>query len=146
MSKTNNKVNIKEVINEKDIKKRNKMYSEYVDAVTPVHVWYKNMLRAFVVGGAVCTLGQGLNSLFMYFGSPETTASMYTILSLILISVLLTGAGAFSKIAKYAGAGVLVPITGFANSVASPAIEFKKDASDIICTRSKKPRKIKGFR
>lgn len=126
MNKTDT-VDIKDVINEKDMKKRNEMYNKYVNAATPVHSCLKNVWRAFLVGGLVCTLGQGLNSLFMYFGSPETTAGMYTILALILISALLTGAGVFSKIAKYAGAGVLVPITGFANAVASPAIEFKKE-------------------
>ena len=126
MNKTDT-VDIREVINEKDTKKRNEMYNKYVSATTPVHPWYKNMWRAFLVGGLICTLGQGLNSLFMYFGSPETTAGMYTILSLILLSAVLTGAGAYTKIAKYAGAGILVPITGFANSVASPAIEFKKE-------------------
>ena len=63
----------------------------------------------------------------MSMGNDEKMAGLYTTLSLILISVILTGLGIFNKIAKYAGAGVLVPITGFANSVASPAIEFKKE-------------------
>ena len=126
MNKTDN-IEMKDVINEKDVKKRNEMYNKYVTASTPVHSCFKNTRHAFLVGGFVCAIGQGLNSIFVRFGSDEKTAGLYTMLILMLVSVVLTGAGVFSKIAKFAGAGILVPITGFANSVASPAIEFKKE-------------------
>ena len=109
-------ISIKDVLDEDDQNFRAKKYNEYVKKVTPKHSWSRNLWRAFYTGGIVCTIGQAL-----------TTAGMYTTLSLVLLSVILTGFGIFSKIAKYAGAGVLVPITGFANSVASPAIEFKKE-------------------
>lgn len=124
---TKNKVLISDVMNANDDAARNRLYNQYVDSITPKHKWRTNMIRAFFIGGIVCVIGQGLTSLFGCFGFDKETAALYSTLSLILISVLLTGAGLFARIAKYAGAGVLVPITGFANSVASPAIEFKKE-------------------
>ncbi len=123
----NNKETIKDVINEKDQKLREKKYNSYVSGITKKHSWLKNLLKAFVSGGAVCLAGQALTAWYMSMGNDEKMAGTYTTLSLILISVVLTGLGIFNKIAKFAGAGVLVPITGFANSVASPAIEFKKE-------------------
>ena len=104
------------------------------------------MLLAFLVGGSICTLGQVITNLFLKFDFSRDDAFGYTSIILILLSAITTGFGWYAKLAKYGGAGAVVPITGFANSVASAAIEYKKDASDIICTRSKKPRKIKGFR
>lgn len=124
---TSNKVQISDVMNSKDTELRNKLYSKYVNDMTPKHNPVTNMFRSFLVGGLVCLLGQGLMGLFKYFSIAEDTAALYTTLSLIFLSVVLTGAGVFARLAKYAGAGVLVPITGFANSVASPAIEFKKE-------------------
>lgn len=120
-------VALEEVMNEKDSKKRNQLYGEYVKSVTPKHSTIKNVIRAFVVGGLVCVLGQVLISVYKSAGLDKETAGLYETLTLIALSALLTGFGVFSKIAKYAGAGVIVPITGFANSVASPAIEFKKE-------------------
>lgn len=120
-------ISIKDVLDEDDQNFRAKKYNEYVKKVTPKHSWSRNLWRAFYTGGIVCTIGQALTSWYMNMGNDEKTAGMYTTLSLVLLSVILTGFGIFSKIAKYAGAGVLVPITGFANSVASPAIEFKKE-------------------
>ena len=118
---------IKDVINEKDQKLREQKYNTYVSDITKKHSWLKNLLRAFFSGGIVCLTGQALTSWYMSMGSDKEMAGTYTTLSLILLSVILTGFGIFNKIAKFAGAGVLVPITGFANSVASPAIEFKKE-------------------
>lgn len=120
-------VALKDVMGEKDVNKRNKLYGDYVTSITPKHSTKKNVLRAFVIGGLTCTLGQALINLYKYVGFDKDSAALYETLTLIFISATLTGFGLFSKIAKYAGAGVIVPITGFANSVASPAIEFKKE-------------------
>lgn len=120
-------ITIKQVLNEKDTKKRDSDYNKYVDNLTPKHKWSINMVWAFVFGGIVCTMGQIFINLYISLGANDQMAVLYETVSLIFLSVVLTGFGAFAKIAKVAGAGVLVPITGFANSVASPAIEFKKE-------------------
>ena len=83
-------------------------------------------MKAFVTGGVICTLGQVVMSLYMMWNDKETAAS-WTTLTLILISVILTALNIYPSITKWGGAGSLVPITGFANSVAAPAIEFKKE-------------------
>ncbi len=87
----------------------------------------KNCTLAFLVGGAVCTLGQGLGNFYGNFGWGEEIAKPMVSITLIFLAVLLTALGWFDKLAKHAGAGTLVPITGFANAVASPAIEFKSE-------------------
>lgn len=125
---------------------RDKEYQDLVKEVTPTHSLPKQMFHAFWTGGLICVLGQFIINMAMQMGADDKTAGSWCSLLLVLLSVLLTGFNLFACIAKYAGAGILVPITGFANGVASSAIEFQKDASDIIGTRSKKPRKIKGFR
>ncbi len=102
-------------------------YNAYIKAVTPTFSTAKNMFRAFWTGGVVCIIGQALNNLFMSMELEKKEASSWTLLVLMLAAIILTGFNLFSKIAKYAGAGVLVPITGFANGVASPAIEYKKE-------------------
>lgn len=102
-------------------------YDSYVKNVTPTASTLKNVWNAFWIGGLICTFGQLLLEVFLALGMDKDTAGYYEMVCLILSSVLLTGFGIYSKIAKYAGAGTLVPITGFANSVASPAIEFKKE-------------------
>ena len=102
-------------------------YNAYITEVTPVFSTSKNMLHAFWTGGLVCTIGQGILHFFNSMGLDEKSAASCTTLTLIAVAILLTGFNLFSKIAKYAGAGVLVPITGFANGVASPAIEYKKE-------------------
>ena len=127
--------------------KRNEAYNEYVKQVTPTHNLWMNMLKAFLLGGFICTVGQfivniGINN----FGLEQKEASTWCSLILILISVILTSLNLYPSLANWGGAGALVPITGFANGVCASAIEFKKDVSVIIGTRSKKPRKIKGFR
>lgn len=102
-------------------------YSKYVKKVTPTKSLPFNMLKAFFVGGIICTIGQIiLNYLLSLDFNKQDAAS---ILSIILIggSVLLTGLGLYSRLGNFAGAGSLVPITGFANSVASAAIEYKKE-------------------
>lgn len=105
-----------------------KEYQEYIKEITPTHKLWKQMLHAFIVGGIICTIGQviinyAMNSLNM----EQQIAARWCSIILILMSVILTGFGLYAKISKWGGAGALVPITGFANSVVSPAIEYKKE-------------------
>lgn len=104
-----------------------KEYGKYVKQVTPTHSIWKNMLRAFLVGGIICTIGQVLTAIFMSMDMEKEVAASWTTLCLIAGSVLLTGLNVYPKIVKYGGAGALVPITGFANSVAAAAIEYKSE-------------------
>jgi stage V sporulation protein AC len=86
-----------------------------------------NLLKAFVIGGAICCLGQVFVNIYQSLGASEQNAPLYGSMTLILITAILTGFGVFGRIARHAGAGTLVPITGFANAVVSPAIEFKSE-------------------
>ena len=96
--------------------------------MTPVHNTWKNLWRAFLVGGLICMLGQILTSVYMSFGIEKESAASWTTLSLIGLSVIPHGNPyIYQKIVKFGGAGALVPITGFANSVVSPAIEYKAE-------------------
>lgn len=105
----------------------NREYGKYVAGKSqPSPIW-KNMIWAFVVGGAICTLGQGLVNLYKKFDLSETEAAIASSVTLIIIAALLTGFGVFDDIAKHAGAGTIVPITGFANAMVSPALEFKSE-------------------
>jgi len=88
---------------------------------------YKTVPMAFLTGGLICTLGQLLTNLYMMTGISRDTASSLTSISLIFLSILFTGLEWYDRIAQHAGAGTLVPITGFANAVASPALEFKSE-------------------
>lgn len=88
---------------------------------------YKTVPMAFLTGGLICTLGQLLTNLYMMVGISKDTASSLTSISLIFLSILFTGLEWYDRIAQHAGAGTLVPITGFANAVASPALEFKSE-------------------
>ena len=105
----------------------NKEYGEYVNSKSQPSPLGKNLLWAFVVGGLICTGGQGLYNLYQYMGLNESGSSTAVSVTLIFIAALLTGLGIFDKIAKRAGAGTLVPITGFANAMVSPALEFKSE-------------------
>ena len=105
-----------------------KKYEEYVKQVTPTYSLGKQMGQAFVSGGFICLLGQGItNLLIQNFSMEKEDAGGWCSLLLILLSVLLTAFHQYAKIVAWAGAGALVPITGFANSVAATAIEFKKE-------------------
>lgn len=105
-----------------------KDYEEYVKKITPTHNLLLQMLKAFITGGIICILGQFLlNYAKNSLGMDKDTAGSFCSLVLVLTSVLLTGFNLYSPIVKFGGAGALVPITGFANSVASPAIEYKKE-------------------
>lgn len=112
-----------------DIAKQKKQqeYQEYVKKVTPTHSLPLNMAKAFVTGGAICVIGQFILNWCDGLGMEKDTAGSWCSLWLVLLSVILTGLNLYQKFAKFGGAGTLVPITGFANSVASPAIEYKKE-------------------
>lgn len=107
--------------------KQEKQYEQYVKQKTPVHNVFINMTKAFVIGGIICTLGQLIYHYCELQKLSKEACSGWTALLLVLISVILTGINLYPKIAKWGGAGALVPITGFANSVAAPAIEYKKE-------------------
>ncbi len=102
-------------------------FEKEVKQVTPKHNIWKNMFHAFWMGGLFCLLGQYFINGYLSFGMDKETAGKWNLLTLILISVLLTGFNQFGKLVKLGGAGAIVPITGFANSVAATAIEFKKE-------------------
>ncbi len=105
-----------------------KDYEEYVKKITPTHNLYLQMLKAFITGGIICIVGQLLlNFASNQMGMDKDTAGSFCSLVLVLASVLLTGFNIYPSIVKFGGAGALVPITGFANSVAAPAVEFKKE-------------------
>ncbi|MDY5540870.1 MAG: SpoVA/SpoVAEb family sporulation membrane protein [Lachnospiraceae bacterium] len=104
-----------------------KEYQDYVKQVTPTHSLWKNMAKAFLTGGIICVIGQGIMNCAQTLGMDREAAGAWTSIVLVLLSVLLTGFNIYPGIAKFGGAGALVPITGFANSVAAPAIEFQKE-------------------
>lgn len=104
-----------------------KDYQEYVDKKTPNSPIWLNLLKAFIVGGIICCIGQGIMDWLKSLGLDEKTVSATTSVILIFTGIFLTAIGVYSKIGKFAGAGSIVPITGFANSIASPAIEFKSE-------------------
>lgn len=106
---------------------KKKQYETYVKEVTPVHNLWMNMAKAFLVGGLICTLGQFLLNWCQNMGMDEKTAGTWCSVILVFLSALTTGLGLYPRLAKWAGAGTLVPITGFANSVAAPAVEFQKE-------------------
>ena len=104
-----------------------KQYSDYVDKKSPNSPIVKNCFNAFWVGGLICVLGQIIIDYCMYRGMDNTSASTVASIALIAISAILTGLNVSNRIGKFAGAGSLVPITGFANSIVSPAIEYKSE-------------------
>lgn len=105
----------------------NSQYNEMAkDASAPSKSWF-NIPKAFVIGGFICLIGQGILELYKSTGFEKDEAAALTSLTLILASAVLTGVGLYPKVAKHGGAGTLVPITGFANAVVSPAIEFKTE-------------------
>ncbi len=103
-------------------------YEKYVAAHAKKSPLFRDSLRAFLVGGGICALGEGLCRLYQGgFGLERQEASTWSAVSLVFLAVLLTAIGIFDKIARFAGAGTLVPITGFANAVASPAIDSRAE-------------------
>lgn len=104
-----------------------KEYEKMAQKAAPPSHMVKNFLMAYLTGGLICTFGELLFTLYSYWGASEKDARMAVSVTLIFITAFLTGIGVFDKIARHAGAGTIVPITGFANSVASPALEFKSE-------------------
>ena len=105
----------------------NKNYIAYVHSFDPPTKHFKNCLRAFLVGGLICCIGQALREIFETFGLHGDELAGTVSVCLIFLGTLLTGLGVYDRIGRHAGAGSIVPITGFANSVSSPAIEFKTE-------------------
>lgn len=114
-------ININPNINNKE------SFSSYVDEKTPNSPILKNCINAFIVGGIICTIGQIIFEICKIRGFDETMGYTIVSISLIFLSAFLTGLNIFNKIGKFAGAGSLVPITGFANSIVSPAMEYKSE-------------------
>ena len=108
--------------------KRQQRYAQLVERLSPKSDFAQGLFRAFWVGGVICMIGQGINDIFclgLKWGAQACATG--TSICLIFLSALLTGIGVYDKIGKYAGAGSIVPITGFSNSVISPAMEFRRE-------------------
>ena len=112
---------------DKEKERLQKKYNDYVKQVTPTHNLWWNMAKAFVTGGIICCIGQFILNVCENYGLDQKTSGSWCSMLLILLSVLLTGLNLYPSIANWGGAGALVPITGFANGVAAPAIEFQKE-------------------
>lgn len=109
-------------------KKRQQRYAQLVERLSPKSDFAQGLFRSFWVGGVICMIGQGINDIFclgLKWGAQACATG--TSICLIFLSALLTGIGVYDKIGKYAGAGSIVPITGFSNSVVSPAMEFRRE-------------------
>ncbi|MBQ2695981.1 MAG: stage V sporulation protein AC [Clostridia bacterium] len=102
-------------------------YQEYINKKTPNSTLLKDLILAFIIGGIICCIGQLIIDGFKTWGLDKETASSATSVVLVFLGAFLTGIGVYDRIAKFAGAGTVVPITGFANSVVSPAMEFKSE-------------------
>ena len=105
----------------------NQDYNQYVTKNMPKSPLLKNCLMAFLIGGFICVIGQLILNFFKGMGMNPEHATSFTSIAMIFLGALLTGLNLYDKIAKYAGAGTIVPITGFANSIVSPAMEFKSE-------------------
>ena len=112
---------------DKEKERLQKKYNDYVKQVTPTHNLWWNTAKAFVTGGIICCIGQFILNVCENYGLDQKTSGSWCSMLLILLSVLLTGLNLDPSIANWGGAGALVPITGFANGVAAPAIEFQKE-------------------
>ncbi len=112
-------------------------YDEYVKKKSPPSPLGRNIILAFLIGGAICTFGQGIHDLWGLAGLKEMDMAAATSATLIFIGALLTGLNVYDNLAKYGGAGTLVPITGFSNAVVSAALEFKSEERVIITPSQK---------
>lgn len=119
-----NSIRLREVFLMKITKKE---YEKYVERKSPKSNIFLNMIKAFVSGGLICCIGEALINGYSSTGLPRDIAMTATSITLVFIGVLLTGLKVYDNLAKFAGAGTLIPITGFANSVAAPALEFKSE-------------------
>ena len=105
----------------------NQQYAEYVMRKSPTSPLWGDLLRAFLIGGAICALGQVITELWVMSGLPRADAGTACSMTLVFLGALCTGLGVYDDAAKFGGADTLVPITGFANAVVSPALEFKSE-------------------
>ena len=112
-----------------DSEKRNQNYNMYVDAKVPKTKLFPSMLKAFVVGGIICCIGQGFFDLYAYYFPELSQAQLGSAMlcSIIALTAILTGFGVFDWLGAFGGAGTVIPITGFANAIVSPSMEFKKE-------------------
>lgn len=108
-------------------KKEKDEFEKLVKVYSPNSHLFTDCVKAFFVGGIICTVGQTITNIILYYGFTKDEAALMTTIILILLSVILTSFGAYSVLGKFAGAGSIVPITGFANAVCAPAIEYKKE-------------------
>ncbi|MGL6174127.1 MAG: stage V sporulation protein AC [Cellulosilyticaceae bacterium] len=111
----------------KNVSTLKKDYQDIVQKHSPKNKVLLNSWRAFWVGGTICTIGEAFTNFYIYMGLNKTNASTATTVTLIFISTLLTALNVYDKIGNYAGAGSIIPITGFANSMVSSAMEFKQE-------------------
>lgn len=109
------------------MKMSKKQYADYVNAKMPKSPIGRDLLLAFLFGGGICCIGQGFRDLYTALGAEPEAAAAWVSITLVFLGAFLTGIGVYDDLAKYGGAGTLVPITGFANAVASPALEFKTE-------------------
>lgn len=109
------------------LKTNKEQYKQYVKDTDVKSNVFKDCVSAFLIGGLICTFGQFLGDFYTMLGAPAETAKTFSTVTLVFLAALLTGIGVFDDIAKHAGAGTLVPITGFANSMVSPAMEYKSE-------------------
>lgn len=119
------KVLIQDVMEEKDQQQKAEKYNQYIKQVTPRHNCMKNVAKAFLIGGIICLIGQCFQEWYGSMGANKEDAGLYTTITLVGLSALLTGLNIYPRLAKFAGAGTVVPITGFANSIAASAIDYK---------------------
>lgn len=110
-----------------DINMTNKEYSDFVDTKAKKSKLFKNMFMAFLVGGIICIIGQIITNVALYYGVEKKQATIICTISLIFLGAFLTALKIYEKLGKIAGAGSVIPITGFSNSIVSPAIEYKTE-------------------
>lgn len=118
---------MEQILQEKDPVYQKELYNDYVTNMTPKNNPWMNCLKAFLVGGLICLIGECFNQWYQFLGNEQELAGFYGTMTLIGLSILLTGLNIYPKLGQFGGAGSIVPITGFANSVVSPAIEFQTE-------------------
>lgn len=114
---------------DKKIEKKDvaKAYEQYTKQFTPKPAYFSNSIRAFLIGGLLCTAAYFVNNILINRGVSEKDAQVFVTIGIVVLAQLLTGLGVFDRIARFAGAGVIVPISGFANSMVAPALDYKKE-------------------
>jgi stage V sporulation protein AC len=109
------------------MKMTNEQYGAYVKTVSPNSPLWKNIVFSFLIGGGICVIGEALRQAFLYFGFTIRQSGAFTAVSLVFLAALITTLHLYDDMAKVGGAGTLVPITGFANAMVAPAIEYKSE-------------------